>query len=309
MEVKNLGKTHYKISKIGLGTVQFGVDYGFTKKKSQEEVNEILNCAIESKINFIDTAREYGDSEKKIGKFISENKNELIIATKLKKIARTEKLSFRYLKGCIFKSIEDSMLDLKLQKIDVLQLHQADDYLISNLEFWDVVERLKAEKIIGSFGVSLYEEDEMEYLTHNYYNLIDFFQVPYNIFDRRFIRLEELLNHKSIGIISRSTFLKGVIPCDIEDIPKGLERIKSYKKKLKDISNELSISVEELALIFVYYNSLISSTILGVDSAKELELNVQTINKYTKEVLNNRELMDLYIEDLNLIDPRKWSNF
>ena len=55
--IKNkLGKTQYLVSKLALGTVQFGLDYGFSKKKSQYEVDSILDCASRNGINFIDTA-------------------------------------------------------------------------------------------------------------------------------------------------------------------------------------------------------------------------------------------------------------
>ena len=63
-------KTRMPISRIGLGTVQFGCDYGFTKEFKQNRVDEILECCIKHNINLLDTAREYGNSEQKIGEFI-----------------------------------------------------------------------------------------------------------------------------------------------------------------------------------------------------------------------------------------------
>ena len=237
MEKYKFGKTRYLVSKIGLGTVQFGLDYGFTKKKSQEEVNEILSCAVKNGINFVDTAREYADSEKKIGNFISENKNDLIIATKLKKISQDEPLDYEHIKKATYKSIENSLRDLKLQKLDMVQLHQTNDYLISNPDFWLVIEKLKTEKIIEAFGVSVYDETETKNLIEKHANLIDFFQIPYNIFDQRFADLESLLRQKSIGIISRSTYLKGVIPCSLYKMPKCLHRLNPYKIRLSEIAS------------------------------------------------------------------------
>ena len=81
---------NFNLSNFGLGTVQFGLDYGFTKRKTQDEVNVILKTAVDNDINLIDTAREYGDSEEKIGNFISENDNDFVIATKLKLIDNVE---------------------------------------------------------------------------------------------------------------------------------------------------------------------------------------------------------------------------
>ena len=46
-------KTKGKLSNFGLGTVQFGLDYGFTKRKTQDEVNDILNVAVENNVTSI----------------------------------------------------------------------------------------------------------------------------------------------------------------------------------------------------------------------------------------------------------------
>lgn len=308
--IKNtLGKLNYDISKISLGTVQFGIDYGFTKKKTQEEVNKILECASKNGINLIDTAREYGDSENKIGDYISENTNDFIIATKLKKITLDKADDFNNLNEIIFKSIEESLKNLKLQKLDLLQLHQTNDYIIKNSNFWKVIEKLKKQKIINAFGVSVYDEEETDYIINNYNELVDFFQIPYNIFDRRFEKLQEKLKKHEISLISRSTYLKGIIPCSIEKIPKELIALKPFKIKLKEIAQTLSMNEVELSLLFVYYNNFVASTIIGINSVEELENNIDIINKHKKIKLNLEELNKLIIKDKFLIDPRQWTNF
>ena len=54
MLMNNFKKSNYSISKFGLGTVQFGLDYGFTKRKSQEDANSILQTAVENNVTLID---------------------------------------------------------------------------------------------------------------------------------------------------------------------------------------------------------------------------------------------------------------
>lgn len=308
MKKNRLGKTGYQASQIGLGTVQFGLDYGFTKVKTQEEVDEILDCANTNGINLIDTAREYGDSEAKIGNYISQNENAFIVATKLQKIPFESSLSYNALKDKVYASIERSLLNLKIEKISLLQLHQTDDYLTKNDVFWEVIKNFKNEKLIDGFGVSVYDENEMELLIEKQNEIIDFFQVPYNIFDRRFIALEKKLIDHSIGIISRSTFLKGIITCSINDLPEQLNELAVYKTKLNDLSNKLSMGVDELALLFVIHNQLIASTILGVNSSKELLSNINIINN-SPDFFEYDAFKDLYVNNLHLIDPRKWAQF
>lgn len=55
-----------KLSRIGLGTVLFGKDYGFSKKITTRNAHKLLNCAIYSGVYFVDTSPDYGDSEKRL---------------------------------------------------------------------------------------------------------------------------------------------------------------------------------------------------------------------------------------------------
>lgn len=309
MLMNNFKKSKYEISKFGLGTVQFGLDYGFTKRKTQDEVNKILKTATDNGITLIDTAREYGDSEEKIGNFIENYKHDFVIATKLRLIDDLTNLNYNNLKLNIYTSVEESLDKLQLNKIPILQLHQTVDEIYRNDDFWAIINQLKEDNLIDLFGVSVYELPETELIMENYGNSVDFFQIPYNIFDRRFEDIQKQLDEYNIGLVSRSTFLKGIIPCEIEDIPKGLEEIKTFKEELLKLSNEYNVTAAELASIFVYYNNFINSTILGVDSPEELKSNINSIDRFDKNILKNIDFDSLRINNDYLIDPRKWNDF
>ena len=307
--MNNFKKSNYEISKFGLGTVQFGLDYGFTKRKTQNEVNDILQTAFNNGITLIDTAREYGDSEDKIGNFMANYKNNFVVATKLRIIDDLDDLNYTNLKNNIYGSVEESLEKLQLNNVPILQLHQTIDELYKNDNFWRVIHQLKEDKLIDLFGVSVYELSETKFITQNYNECVDFFQIPYNVFDRRFDDIQKELDENSIGLVSRSTFLKGVIPCSMDDTPKCLNDIKPFKQKLQDLADECGCSVAELASVFVYYNDYINSTILGVNSPEELESNIKSIDKFDKNILKNIDFDSLKIDDDYLTDPRKWDDF
>ena len=309
MLMNNFKKSNYEISKFGLGTVQFGLDYGFTKRKTQNEVNDILQTAFNNGITLIDTAREYGDSEDKIGNFMANYKNNFVVATKLRIIDDLDDLNYTNLKNNIYGSVEESLEKLQFNMIPILQLHQTIDELYKNDDFWRVIHQLKEDKLIDLFGVSVYELSETKFITQNYNECVDFFQIPYNVFDRRFDDIQKELDENSIGLVSRSTFLKGVIPCSMDDTPKCLNDIKPFKQKLQDLADECGCSVAELASVFVYYNDYINSTILGVNSPEELESNIKSIDKFDKNILKNIDFDSLKIDDDYLTDPRKWDDF
>lgn len=309
MLMNNFKRSDYEISKFGLGTVQFGLDYGFTKRKSQDEVNDILQTAVDNNITLIDTAREYGDSEDKIGNFMENYNNNFVVATKLRIINDLGNLTYKNLKNNIYQSVEESLEKLQLNKIPILQLHQTVGEIYKNDDFWEIINQLKEDNLIDLFGVSVYELPETIFIMENHGDSVDFFQIPYNIFDRRFENLQKQLDENNIGLVSRSTFLKGIIPCGIEDVPKDLEEIKPFKEELLEIADDCNVSVAELASVFVYYNDFINSTILGVDSPEELESNIKSINKFDKNLLENIDFDSLKINNDYLIDPRKWNNF
>ena len=218
-------------------------------------------------------------------------------------------MSYKRLENKIYDSVEESLEKLKLNKIPILQLHQTVSDLYENNDFWDIINQLKEDNLIDLFGVSVYELSETKNITENYGNFVDFFQIPYNIFDRRFDDIQKELEENNIGLISRSTFLKGIIPCSIDEIPEGLEDIKPYKENLINLANNCELTVAELASIFVYYNDYINSTILGVNSPEELENNINSINKFDENLLANVDFDALRINEDYLIDPRKWDGF
>ena len=302
-------KTRGKLSNFGLGTVKFGLDYGFTKRKTQEEVNDILNVAVENDITLIDTAREYGDSEEKIGVFIKEFDNNFIVSTKLSLIDDLSNLTYSFLNNHIQNSIDQSLSNLNLDKIPILLLHQVDEKLYKNNDFWACINDLKQDNLICDFGVSVYDIDFTKSIIDMHGDIIDYLQIPYNIFDKRFDCLADEFEKNDIDIISRSTFLKGIIPSPMENIPNELKEIIPYKLKLNEMCNKLNIGVAELATLFVYYNQNISSTIFGVNSPQELETNIKTINEFDEDILDNVDFDDLTIEDSRLIDPRQWNEF
>ena len=78
MELRQFGFTGLKVSALGFGAGHIG-DYNSDEKS----INTILNTAVDLGINLIDTARGYGASEERIGKFLSHRRNEIILSTKV----------------------------------------------------------------------------------------------------------------------------------------------------------------------------------------------------------------------------------
>ena len=72
------------VSQISLGTVEIGMDYGIASPRPDEkEAVRLLHRALDLGINFIDTARVYGESEAIIGRAIAERRKEFVLVSKV----------------------------------------------------------------------------------------------------------------------------------------------------------------------------------------------------------------------------------
>ena len=124
MELRKLGSTGLKVSVVGIGCNNFGgrCDENLTK--------EIVYSALDSGINFFDTADVYGQqglSEEYLGKAVAGKRKDLVIATKfgmqMDKDGRKKGGSRRY----IIQAVEDSLKRLNTDYIDLYQQHFPDD--------------------------------------------------------------------------------------------------------------------------------------------------------------------------------------
>src|SRR3974390_1136746 len=141
MRYRVLGSTGLKVSVIGVGTWQFGGEWG--RNFSQAEVDAILDQAAELGINLIDTAECYGDhlSERLIGDYLTRrDRSRWVIATKFghrfnKFLDRTDDFSA----AGVGQQLQASLKALRVQAIDLYQFHSGSDALFLNDAMWAVL--------------------------------------------------------------------------------------------------------------------------------------------------------------------------
>jgi myo-inositol catabolism protein IolS len=157
MKYRRLGKTGMKVSVIGLGTWQFGGEWG--KSFDQNEVDAMLRQAKEVGINLIDTAECYGDhlSEQLIGGFIAKDRREdWVIATKFGHHfhgfrERTQEWSAQD----ALKQLDDSLRALRTDYVDLYQFHSGTDEVFDNDELWTALDKQVQAGKIRHLGISI----------------------------------------------------------------------------------------------------------------------------------------------------------
>src|SRR5580698_9204238 len=122
MEMRNLGRTGVKVSKLCLGAMMFGA-WG---EPDHDESIRIINHAIEGGINFIDTADMYsaGESETIVGKALAGKRDSIVLATKVHGAMSFDPNEQGNSRRWITKEVENSLRRLGTDYIDLYQIHR-----------------------------------------------------------------------------------------------------------------------------------------------------------------------------------------
>ena len=171
----------FNFKKLVIGTANFGKKYGLKNKKiNQKEVFKILNYSHEIGIRTIDTAINYGNSEKIIGKY--KNKDWKIIS----KVPNIPK-SIKNINNFLYKLILKSQKNLNVKRIYGILIHNPENLLNKRgEEIYKVLLNLKKRGLINKIGVSIYKFNQINMLIKKY--KLDIIQLPFNLLDRRLIK-------------------------------------------------------------------------------------------------------------------------
>jgi len=283
--------------KLCLGTAQFGLDYGINNLRGripEKEVFEILNYALDNGIEFIDTAYEYGESEKIIGKFIRNNKD----SNRLKIISKLPQTNN------VYEILNKTLDNLGIKKIYGYLMHNFN-FFLKNPKVWQNFLELKEEGKVEKIGFSLYYPEE-------YYKIenlkVDILQVPYNIFDQRFDKLLLNFKEKGIEVYARSVFLQGLVFKKPEELSGKFFKLKEKLLYINSLSEKFNIPLNAFFLNFVMINENIDKIVIGVDNLENLKMNIDSLKfqKVIKEFYPN--LLELKETEEDIILPTRWKN-
>ena len=246
--------------KLGLGTVQLGLNYGIANSTGKPDRNlaaAILQTAANGGIGCFDTAGSYGDSEEIIGQFIKESGVRPKIGTKFSACASAER------------ELQESLQRLGVDKLDYFLLHKPEQVFLP--EFSQVIELLKHNPAVGKVGVSVYNVSEAEECLKQNVQVI---QIPFNIIDSRFIKGEllERAKYHGIELHARSIYLQGLLLCPAQGTcPPALTRLLHC---LESLAKELGISVKELCFLYVRDSVYIDRFFIGCETVEQVMDNL-----------------------------------
>lgn len=262
-------------SKLMLGTVQFGLNYGIANtsgKPTYETVRDIIKTAYDCGVNCLDTSPAYGDSEEVLGRALTE----LGLIGKMHVVTKVENMGSLNIADAeaekrITESVENSLKRLRMESLAACLMHFEDDIIYAG-----ILRRLEQRGLIGGAGVSLETGRQLNTVCASG---ITHLQLPYNVFDKRFDALLPELRKKGIKVFTRSAYLQGLLLMPEENILPKLNPVIPVRRKLEELAASSGMDMPELCMRFVLSNPAVTSVLTGVDNVKQLRQNVALVGE------------------------------
>ncbi len=288
------------LTKLILGTVQFGLPYGINNSSGQAvlgtDVQQILNEASAQGIQLLDSAEVYGDALEKIGKFHSHATNGFEIISKFSALEEEEPLAYK--------------VKNNLRKANCSQLYA---YLFHDFNFYHEnpallyeLNRLKEQGLVQYSGVSIYTNDEFEKVIND--PLVDLIQFPFNLLDNFSLKGDLMKKAREKGKILhiRSVFLQGLFFKPFDLFPEKLKPLIPKLKGLDELRKENQLSWGELGLAYPLSFSEIKGVLIGVDSLNQFKENLEFVKKAPLDPKLLEQINNIRVEKGALLNPANW---
>ena len=288
-------------SKMGLGTAQWGMDYGVSNQDGQtppDEVNRILEVAHGAGISLLDTAFLYGNAEQALGQ---SNLSSFRVITKTPKFGKDllSKLDAEYLSQTFFESLQR----LRLDSVYGLLVHDPDDIFSPHgLKLVNALEQLKSQGLVSKIGVSVYSSSQINMALDLFKP--DIIQLPINVMDQRLIH-DGTISHLSglgIEVHARSIFLQGLLLMDINNMPKYFDPWMPIFLRWNRFCSDRLFTPLQAALGFVCGLNDISFALVGVQNHFQLREILSD-----SATLNLSDFSQFATDDSLLLNPSAWS--
>lgn len=317
MEYRKVGKWGLRISEVSLGTwLTFG------SQLDLKATREVVRYAVSSGINFIDTAEAYanGIAESILGMILKEYKREdLVVSTKIfwgGDGPNDKGLSRKHL----LEGIWNSLKRLQLDYVDIVYCHRPDPEVPMEEVVWTMDQILRSG-LAFYWGTSEWSAEEIE-KAHQVAKELNCIppvveQPQYNLIFKDRVEKEyaPIYEKYGMGLTTWSPLASGVLTGKyLEGIPQGsrldrwpwLKQVMEERgifgeettnkiKRLKQIADNLGVTMSQLSIAWCLKNPHVSSVILGVSSLEQLKENIKAVevkDKITDEIY--RELSSLF---------------
>ncbi|MBL6932631.1 MAG: aldo/keto reductase [Rhodospirillales bacterium] len=291
-------------ARLGLGTVQFGVDYGVGNRHAlvaEATAADIITSAAEQAIGVLDTAAFYGNSEQVLGRIVK-NSDPFRIVTKTAVVKGDEidDGDLENFQQTFFRSLDT----LKREQVYGLLVHHAADILKPGGD--RLVKFLESQKYEGKTlkaGISVYTGLEIDAVLEKF--TPDIVQLPINLLDQRLIESDHLkkLKDRGVEIHARSIFLQGVLLQEPTTLPDYFTPMRTDLENIRTAVIGQKFTPLEACLAFAMQCAELDTILVGVMSVEDLQEIIQA----TEGIIGRHfEADGLASNNAALVDPSHW---
>ena len=277
---RKLGRTGLDVTALGFGAMEVrGSRIWGGRPVTEDQASTILNAVLDSGINFIDTANDYGRSEEFIGKFISGRRDEYFLATKcgctvVHRDEKTDDTPHVWTRENLFRGLHESLERMRTDYVDVMQLHNPGVDETVGQELVGVLQEMKQQGKVRWIGCSSTLPHIPTYIE---WGVFDVFQIPYSALERDHEDVITRAAKSGAGVIDRGGVARGEPGVGLGD---G-NRWQKYEAAGLDELRADGESRTEFMLRFLLSHPDISTTIVGTVNPDHLRENIVAANRGT----------------------------
>jgi len=274
---RRLGRTGLEVTMLGYGAMELrGAPRGRDVTEAQAET--ILHATLDAGINYIDTSVDYGLSEERIGRHISDRRSEFYLASKCGCLVgappapRGQTSPHVFTRDNILAGVEQSLRRMRTDHLDVLQFHISPSRQTMEehgaLETVLDLKRAGTARFVGMSGTlpNLVEHVAM--------GVFDVFQIPYSAVEREHEAMITAAARAGAGIVIRGGAAKGA---PTEGKHEGVQWARWQQVNLEDLLD--GMTPMEFILRFTFTHPDLHTNIVGTIDPAHLEHNVRVLRQ------------------------------
>ena len=306
------------VKKLVFGCAQLGMDYGVANIIGQPTISQaekMIKTAIVNGVEYLDTARVYGESEAIIGKVLAtEWHGRVKVITKLSTLPgltldADEATCHAFVDASLYKSLND----LGMRQIQTLLLHRVEHLKACNGQIWNRLVTHRNQGLIKTLGVSVQTPTELEIAID--FVEVEHIQLPINILDWRWQdSIQKIIDVKKIRplcIHVRSIYLQGLLnSSDLTHWSRA--HVNEVKSVLTWLSTSTRLfgrsSTADLCVAYINAQPWVDGILVGMETVEQLEDNLNLFNKPPLDTLQVGELVRTrpFLSESSL-NPFMWS--
>ncbi len=290
------------VARLGLGSAQFGMDYGLSNADGRvpvPQVAAILAAAFDAGLRLVDTAPAYGEAETVLGACLPQQGCEVVtktLAIKKPKVAAEDVKA-------VADAFAQSRRRLRRASVYGLLVHHADDLLVPGGDrLYAAMREWQAAGAVQKIGVSLYTAAQLDAVMDRYE--IGIVQLPLNVADQRRLRDGRLaaLRQRGVETHARSVFLQGALLTEPERLPSSFAALRPRLTAFRDACRQAAIAPLDACLHFALRTAGADRIVLGVCSKEQLDAILTSVRR--GQGLPDPET--LAWPDDRWLDPSQW---